>query len=405
MTSKMIGTHSNEDSSDQIKVWAKISSTNAAIHADDATKDQGPFYCPDTFDELIVRKCVEKRDHFAYKARLSPVYQSNESKLHAECKKEICDYLKQKFPDGKWAVEREVPENRTRGLPKLVPDISGRIKDKPIIIEVQVSSLTLPKILKRVKGYYQRGAAILWIIPLKEKLGTESFRPRLFEKYLHSMYFGRAYYWIKGNGSRLIPVHYDSADRWINESRWFEADGTERMEGGYFKTYKNTFKPNYGPEILIEEMTFHKRKEFIPENENKTIPECNIMKDTLKKWWKESKMVISKSNEVLETEEPLDIDYQEENSIEVNQEYVYVPYPVDKKYLGSHTQSRKKLLAMGFELLSIYGNEYFKKVSCPGMQDNGEDVTVALRDCTYCGYSKALFRFELACGYKNGLIT
>src|SRR5699024_9745826 len=160
------------------KVWAKISATNRPIHADDATKIDGPFYCPDTFEELIVRKCIEKRDHFAYKGKLSPIYRSSETKLHRNCKNEICEELKKQFPDGKWEVERPIPENKLKRIKRLKPDISGRMGNRPIVIEVQNSTLTLPEILKRVQGYSARGVSVLWIVPLKEELGNEIFRPR-----------------------------------------------------------------------------------------------------------------------------------------------------------------------------------------------------------------------------------
>ncbi|AOR29315.1 competence protein CoiA [Formosa sp. Hel1_33_131] len=269
-----------------IKDWAKICATNKPIHANEAKKSDGPFYCPDTFEELIVRKCVDKRDHFAYKGRLSSVYGGGESKLHFECKTEICEELKKEFPDGNWKVERLIPENKEKDIKKLTPDISGRINGKPIVIEVQASSLTLPKILKRVNGYYARKVSILWIVPLKEDLGTENFRPRLYEKYLHSMYYGKVYYWIKGNGSKVSPVHFDNADRWIEESHWFEEDGTERTEGGFDKTYKTIFKPNYGKKIDLKDFISYEREEFTPENEDKTVPKCLIFKDNMKKWWK-----------------------------------------------------------------------------------------------------------------------
>ncbi len=51
-----------------VKIWANKVSDNLPIHADIATKEIGPFYCPDTFEELIVRHCIEKVNHFAYKA-------------------------------------------------------------------------------------------------------------------------------------------------------------------------------------------------------------------------------------------------------------------------------------------------------------------------------------------------
>ncbi|NVK52511.1 MAG: hypothetical protein HWD85_06215 [Flavobacteriaceae bacterium] len=269
-----------------IKTWAKQVKNNQLIHANDATKKEGPFYCPETYEELIVRKCTEKIDHFAYKGRLSSVYRIGESKLHLECKNEICNELQRAFPRGKWEVERLIPENKDKKISKLIPDISGRLlNNKPIVIEVQASTLTLPKIIKRIHGYFSRGISILWIIPLKEPLGKENFKPRLYEKYLHSMYYGRVYYWIRGNGSKLIPVHFDRTQRWIEETTWFEQDGTERTEGGYFKTFKSIFQPNYGKIVNIKDFISFERESFIPGNENKTIPKCLIFKDVQKEWW------------------------------------------------------------------------------------------------------------------------
>lgn len=270
-----------------IKDWAKISATNKYIHANDAKKSDGPFYCPDTCEELIIRKCLDKRDHFAYRGRLSSVYGSGESKLHYDCKTEICNELQKAFPEGNWKVERPIPENKEKKIGRLVPDISGRINGKPIVIEVQASSLTLPKILKRVNGYNARNVSILWIIPLKEVLGTENFRPRQYERYLHSMYYGKVFYWLKGNGSLVQPIHFDNSDRWIEESHWFEEDGTERSEGGYYKTYRTIVKPNYGKQVDIKDFICYEREEFTPENEDKSVPKCLIFKDRLDNWWKE----------------------------------------------------------------------------------------------------------------------
>ena len=89
------------DENSRVKVWAKRLKNHNSIHASNATKADGPFYCPDTFDDLIIRKCTEKIDHFAYKSRLSPTA-NKESKLHDDCKNEICNALKFAFPEGKW---------------------------------------------------------------------------------------------------------------------------------------------------------------------------------------------------------------------------------------------------------------------------------------------------------------
>jgi competence protein CoiA len=272
-----------------IKLTARKVEDNSLVHANTTTKKDGPFYCPETYEELIVRKCIEKRDHFAYKARQSPVG-SKESDLHINCKKEICTILQNRFPEGKWEEERKTfNKDDEKGFNKVEPDISGRIGNKGVIIEVQASVLSIKKIIHRTDQYSMRGGYILWIVPLEEELGTEDFRPRLFERYLHTMYYGRVYYWTEGKGTKLTPVHFGTAERYIEESNWFEPDGTERSEGGYFKPYLRVKKPIYGQEIDLINFIAEDRDEFEVENEKLSIQKCKIFRDNLSTWWKEKK--------------------------------------------------------------------------------------------------------------------
>jgi competence protein CoiA len=156
-----------------------------------------------------------------------------------------------------------------------------------VVIEVQASALTLDTINKRVLGYnkFNDPINIVWIIPLKEELGDATFRPRLYEWYLHSMYYGRVYYWIKGMGAKVIPVHFDKTDRWIPETSWYNEFGEEEVAGGYAKDYKTIVKPNFGEVCDLRNFKERRREEFIPENEKKAVPKCHIFMDRLKKWW------------------------------------------------------------------------------------------------------------------------
>jgi competence CoiA-like predicted nuclease len=273
-----------------IKLVAKRVIDNRVVHASTTTKSEGPFYCPDTFEELIVRKCIEKRDHFAYKARLSPVG-SKESDLHKNCKEEILKLLQEKLPDGKWAKEREdFKSDKSKGYKNVRPDLSGRINGKGVIIEIQASTLSINKILERTEQYSKRGAYILWIVPLLEELGKDDFRPRLFERFLHSMYYGRIYYWYEGDGLHLTTVHFGTSERYIEETHWFEEDGTEKNEGGYFKPYLRVKKPSYNRKInLLTDFRFENREKFEVENEKLSVPEAKIYVDNLQKWWKDEK--------------------------------------------------------------------------------------------------------------------
>lgn len=284
----MIDFEDNEYDGSQVKTVANKVSDNKPIHATEADKNDGPFYCPETYEELIVRHCREKVDHFAYKARLSPVMSKEETELHISCKEEIKNAMVEVEPDGKWEVERTVKANIEKGYAEVRPDISGRIgKNKTaVIIEIQASFLPITQIIRRTLEYSKRGAYILWVIPLTEELGSDNFRPRIYERYLHQMYYGRTYYWIKGSGRFLMPIHYDTAYRYIEVTQWFEPGGIERVEGGYDKAYARVKRPDYGRAVdIARDFIFEDRLAFTPENERMEVPACKIAKDNLDHWW------------------------------------------------------------------------------------------------------------------------
>lgn len=264
---------------------AKRKIDNKLVSAEHVTKAYGPFYCPSCLSNVIVRKCTEKADHFAHHAAQSSVAKKN-SALHEKCKKEIFEYLNDKFPDGRWASERSIKENREKGYKAMRPDISGVIDEKLIVIEVQASSYTLDRIIERTLEYTKMNVAILWVVPLTKKL-EEFIRPRLYEKFLHSMYYGRIYYWMPENNETLTPVHFSPTKRHIHFSSWYDIDTGEQVEvGGYDLTYKTVKKPNYGePLDIAKDFTSTQRNAFTPKNVKKSIPECIIYKDNLANWW------------------------------------------------------------------------------------------------------------------------
>lgn len=262
--------------------------TNKLVNADDITKEDGPFYCPECLSDAIIRKCVEKDDHFAHKANLSSLFSNGETQLHKDCKNEILESLKNCFPEGKWEVERTIKAIKSKNYNEVVPDISGRINNKPIVIEVQRSFLNIEKIKKRTEEYRKRNISILWIVPIKQDLPTENFRPRLFEKFLHDMYFGKVYYWKRGNGSKVIPVHFDTAERYIPMTSFFDVEANEEVTfGGYTKKYKTIKIPNYLGKLLEIEKDFYVKEasKFQIETKEYEIPDRNIYRDKNKKWW------------------------------------------------------------------------------------------------------------------------
>lgn len=263
--------------------------TNRPVYAEDVMKSDGPFYCPICLCEAIIRKCSERIDHFAHQARHSPIIRQKDKDLHNTCRDQILGYLRITFPDGKWAAEREIPANKNKGYNKVIPDISGRIGDIPVAIEVQASAYTIKRISDKITEYQKRNpkVAVLYIIPLYEELGNQPFRPRLYEKYIHSMYYGRVYYWTVNTGTLLQPIHFSPAKRWIEETIWFDTEiEQERKEGGFWLTYRTIKIPNYGQKVdIAKDFTQVIREPFIPKNERKAIPKCTVYKDSSKDWW------------------------------------------------------------------------------------------------------------------------
>lgn len=265
--------------------FARNLKTHQKFFAQEARREDGPFYCPSCLSDAVLKKCTEKADHFAHSARTSPVLRPHEMELHNACTREICDALASRFPSGSWAVERPIPPNSQKKTPKLVPDVSGRIGGQRVVVEVQRSAMTLTQLIQRTWGYAQLGIPLVWIVPLREPLGVEPFRPRLYERYLHSMYFGRTYYWWRGLGLTLKPVHYGNATRHIEYREWVEA-GEQQTAGGYDATYKTIKTPFYGPDVdLCEDFKAVQRAAFTPPNERKRVPPCLIWQDAKVPWW------------------------------------------------------------------------------------------------------------------------
>lgn len=266
---------------------------NRKVHASSVTKAEGPFFCPSCLSDAVVRKCSEKIDHFAHNARKSPIIKRKDQMLHNKCRDIICSLLNDNFPDGKWETERPIKGNEEKKLKSIIPDISGRIGNVPVAIEVQASAYTINKIANKTIEYYKRGVAVLWVIPLFQEFGVEPFRPRLFEKYLHSMYFGRVYYWTEANEKLLLPIHYSPTTRWIEESSWYDVDAQEeRAEGGFLLPYKTIKVPKFGDYVdITKSFQADNRQFFSPKNTKKAIPECIIFKDTQPNWWKKEEML------------------------------------------------------------------------------------------------------------------
>lgn len=144
-------------------------SSGQAVNACDVEKKDGPFYCPDCLSGAAVHKCAEKADYFSHSAKLTTIVGSRETELHKECKDKIREALTEAYPDGEWVSENSVAINSEQGYSHIRrPDISGNLYSNKIALEIQNSTYTIDKIVRRIADYSAQGYAIIWIIPLKK---------------------------------------------------------------------------------------------------------------------------------------------------------------------------------------------------------------------------------------------
>jgi competence protein CoiA len=125
-------------------------------------------------------------------------YGAGESEQHRHCKIAIYESLIAHPRVTKCEIERNLGSVR--------PDVSAYISGVPVAIEVQVSNLSLEKIIYRTTEYARKGIYVLWLPLYHRSLTQQLYNPRLWEWWLHAAYFGRVYYWLEG--TNVLPIHF-----------------------------------------------------------------------------------------------------------------------------------------------------------------------------------------------------
>src|SRR4030095_7191258 len=108
------------------------------VSAWDESKVNRPFYCPQCGDEAILKQGWVKVHHFAHKPPVICEYGRGETERHRQCKLTIYAGLNRQTRFS--GVELE------RSLGTVRPDVSGWMDGVPIVIEVQISTLTMEQI-------------------------------------------------------------------------------------------------------------------------------------------------------------------------------------------------------------------------------------------------------------------
>lgn len=235
-------------------------------YADIALKSDAPFKCPMCGNETILRKGKVKIHHFAHKPPVSCEYGKGESEAHRKCKQSIYSCLKQD-PN---VSECELEKN----FGKVVSDVFFIHNGVKIAIEVQISNLTMDRIIERTKAYHDLGVYVLWLCLFDSNLNNECYSPKLWERWLHVNYYGRVYYWIEDLS--LVPIHFEDYLLWVEQTEY---------GGGYHRVSKRYKTPRKGSIVnILKDFKFVNRESW--KGGNIDVPRCKIMLDTKKSWWK-----------------------------------------------------------------------------------------------------------------------
>lgn len=179
----------------------------------EAEKNGSAFSCPQCKDQVILKKGKVYVHHFAHRPG-SQCPNAGESMLHMNIKRSIFLALRGHRDCTQCAMER--------GLRGVRPDVSLRIRGKPVAIEIQVSSIDDTEINRRLLRYADKEIYCLWVTarddimptPKAERAaGIQYFdanrgriRTKKWERALHDLYGGRVYYWR--SGAMVIPAHF-----------------------------------------------------------------------------------------------------------------------------------------------------------------------------------------------------
>lgn len=271
-------------------------------YAADTVKANGPFYCQECLSEAVVRKCSDKEDHFAHYALKSPTGRRGDTTFHNNVRDELLAILRERFPEGVWDSEKQITVKGTIIQPDLCGYFGTKSKEcPPVAIEVQISPYSPRYIRKKTEQYTQKNINVLWIVPLTKQLTDAMFRPRRYELFLHSNYFGYVYYYVPGDKGLLTPVHYSPAFRYIEERTFFDQSAQEQTVGGFYLKYKTQKNPNRIDKVPIYDLITKEAPEWQhPTNNKLDVSLRRIMILNRKRWWEkdEDKTWLVNNNQI-----------------------------------------------------------------------------------------------------------
>ena len=170
------------------------------VMATEVSPEDGPFYCPACREQVILKQGRIVIAHFAHYPEATCAYPNEgESDEHRLAKLEIYQALLQASGVTDVRLERYLQDVR--------PDVSFVKNGQLVAVEIQVSQLSRDDIAWRTKAYARKDIAVLWTPLLLEGVCKEPYAPNPWERYLHTMYYGKVYYFVED--LQLQPVTFE----------------------------------------------------------------------------------------------------------------------------------------------------------------------------------------------------
>ena len=219
------------------------------VRASDATP--GEFICPQCDKPVVPTYGGKSTRHFVHKASAHCVFDFGESESPRRIKTAIYEALRTEVEATDVALE--FPMGTVR------PDVFACIRGQKVAIEVQISTLSLESIAYRTAEYARKGVYVLWLLERTAALGEERYSPRRFERWLHSAYFGRVYFWK--NDLTILPYHFLEHQKYISERFWSDESGRRHRSFGHQRVSKRYKMPLCGrPLHIVRDLKGRSRK-------------------------------------------------------------------------------------------------------------------------------------------------
>ncbi|MBK8943783.1 MAG: competence protein CoiA [Ignavibacteriae bacterium] len=254
---------------------AEIKSNSQKVVATSANKNDKPFICPECKKDVTLKKGKIVAHHFAHKPPVNCEYGKGETEEHRNAKLTLYEELKKNTSFTVCELEHSLGTVR--------PNIYLEDNGYKIAIELQVSNLTANQLVEKTKIYFSKKIHVLWLAIYNKNILSSPYTPKSWEKWLHTLNYGKVYYWKEK--TKIIPIHFDDFMLDRPQKEWYEKGGEHRVEGGYEYRSKRYRTPNVGDELELTS-DFKKTINNGFKKSKIEVPECLILTDTKQKWWK-----------------------------------------------------------------------------------------------------------------------